>query len=295
MACNNPFLRRNEGHEYVVPCGHCAGCRRDKLTMWSDRLMFELQTNFRHCGTFLTLTYDDEHLPSDGVSKSDVHKFLKDFRYVYDVKYGRSADWNKNGDWHTCSKYKYILTSEYGDKDCRPHYHAIIIGADPWIDDGLFKCWKNGFYMALPANSSTIRYTLKYITKEDTRVIIRSGDGLVLNPNFHLYSRGIGRDYIYQHANEFRKNKGYNKGKWLRPLPPYYKSLLGIEKERMHYDTELIEGYETWMKVHPEEVAGTPMTRLMQYKQYCGRPAEISANVKEDNGIKHFKELKRCN
>lgn len=294
MACNKPFLKRELG--VVLPCGHCAGCRKDKLTMWTDRIQFEMLTNFRkNVGTFLTLTYDDDHCPSDGVRLDHVHKFIKDFRYGFDTKYGRDMMWNRHGDWKSCSKFKYVLTSEYGDIGNRPHYHAIIVGADPWIDDDLYKLWSYGFYLAKPANGSTIRYVLKYISTEDTRVIIRSEDGMVLNKNFHLYSQGIGKQYIFQHANEFRANNGYSKGKWLRPLPPYYKSLLGITERTRHYDTDMIRQYNEWRISHPEDCMGSPDVRFMRFKQYQGKPRELSADIKEASGIKYFGGLKSCN
>ena len=44
-----------------LPCGHCLGCRSDQARMWSNRLLME---SFYHDSAyFVTLTYDDLHLP----------------------------------------------------------------------------------------------------------------------------------------------------------------------------------------------------------------------------------------
>lgn len=105
-----------------IPCGKCVGCRLEYSKQWSDRLMLESQ--YHDQSWFLTLTYDDVHLPDsvliekDGVkfwteplSKKDITKFLKDLRNaVYP------------------EKIRFFLCGEYGPETMRPHYHAIIFG-----------------------------------------------------------------------------------------------------------------------------------------------------------------------
>lgn len=261
--------------------------------MWTDRLLNELQTCGRHVGTFVTLTYADEFLPRDGVSLSDAKKFLKDFRYAFDKRYGRSADWNKNGDWHSCSKYKYVFTSEYGDIGLRAHYHAIFTNVDAIKDYDLFRdTWHNGFVRCEYANGSTIRYVFKYISTEDTRRIYRTNDGMILNDNFHLFSKGIGKDYIYAHANEIRRDKGYTRGKYLRPLPPYWKDRLGID---CRADIDMSTEYENKLKEFRKHVDYEMKdVRFQDYelKNWYGKPKELSALAKENNGIKSFGGLK---
>lgn len=256
--------------------------------MWSDRLKFEILTSPRKVGTFVTLTYREDNCPTDGVNKQHVHKFLKDFRYLYDSVYGRSATWNSRGDWHTCSKFKYVLTSEYGDLECRPHYHAIFTNCDCWTDLFMFEqAWKNGFVQAKPANASTIRYVLKYISMEDNRTIIRSTDGLILNENFHLFSQGIGKEYIYKHANEIRKDKGYKIGTKTRPLPQYYKDLLGIEPSSAYLKEVEREKLNWYLERHPAD-SGLPIGLLIErVKQFFGSASEKTYISKEANGINY--------
>ena len=50
------------GYFYVlVPCRHCLGCRIDYSRMWANRMCLELKDNPN--AIFVTLTYDNEHLP----------------------------------------------------------------------------------------------------------------------------------------------------------------------------------------------------------------------------------------
>ena len=44
-----------------IPCGHCIGCRLQKSRDWANRMMLEAQEHENNW--FLTLTYNDKHLP----------------------------------------------------------------------------------------------------------------------------------------------------------------------------------------------------------------------------------------
>lgn len=62
---------------------------------------------------FITLTYDDEHLPHDGsLNKAHWQKFMKRLRFS------------------TGAKIRYFHCGEYGDSTARPHYHACLFGFD---------------------------------------------------------------------------------------------------------------------------------------------------------------------
>ena len=63
----------------VVPCGKCYACRERKASDWAIRMYHEAQMH--HASTFITLTYDNEHLPENGTLKIEhFQKFMKRFR-----------------------------------------------------------------------------------------------------------------------------------------------------------------------------------------------------------------------
>lgn len=97
-----------------VTCGHCILCMDKKAKEWSTRSSCETQTAI-YPPVFITLTYDDAFLPSDGVNKKHLQNFIKRFR----------ENW--------CRMYKvkrldlrYFAVSEYGSKYGRPHYHLLF-------------------------------------------------------------------------------------------------------------------------------------------------------------------------
>lgn len=95
-----------------VPCGQCIGCRLERGRQWTVRMMHEASLHEQNC--FITLTYDDKHLPKGGtLLKSDFQDFMKRFRK-----------------WLEPKRVSYFMCGEYGAQNGRPHYHAIIFGFD---------------------------------------------------------------------------------------------------------------------------------------------------------------------
>lgn len=113
-----------------IPCGHCDGCRIDRSRDWANRCMLEMQ--YHTDAWFVTLTYNDEHLPlayavdeTTGearevatLSKRDWQLFMKRLRKI------------------TGQELRFFMCGEYGPKTYRPHYHAIIYGLK--LDDVQF-------------------------------------------------------------------------------------------------------------------------------------------------------------
>lgn len=74
---------------------------------------------------FITLTYDDEHLKSDRLILEDFQKFAKRLR--------ENAIDPQTGDQ---PKIPIMYTGEYGEKNKRPHWHAIIFN---WLPPALYR------------------------------------------------------------------------------------------------------------------------------------------------------------
>lgn len=155
--------------------------------------------------SFVTLTYSDEYLPNSNefvggeLVKKDLQDFIKRFRKNYQTRYGKQT-------------IRYYAVGEYGSESKRAHYHLMFFGLDPnLIDvDGIVKkswtkCDPHLARAESPKNgSSSIRYLLKYVTKqfEDTYT-----DGR-LKP-FSLKSQSLGRHYISLLSSALKKHNYY--------------------------------------------------------------------------------------
>ena len=94
-----------------LPCGQCRGCRLERSRQWAMRCLHE--SSLHDQNSFITLTYDDAHLPEGGtLVYSDFQKFLKRLRKRVGVP------------------IRFYMGAEYGEKFKRPHYHACIFGFD---------------------------------------------------------------------------------------------------------------------------------------------------------------------
>lgn len=108
-----------------LPCQRCMGCRLEHSRQWAMRCMHEKQMHPVSC--FLTLTYDDKHLPEDGsLVRQDPQLFLKRLR-----------------DRLSPVKFRFYGCGEYGETSGRPHYHFILFGMD-FLDKKFYKKSKNG-------------------------------------------------------------------------------------------------------------------------------------------------------
>lgn len=124
----------------LVPCGHCRACQFSHAKEWSLRCKDELSLYDASC--FLTLTYNDEHLPENGeLCKRDYQLFLKRLRRLLRMKLG-------------LLEIRYFGCGEYGRENLRPHYHFIIFGwcpsdGVPWSNSGRAVCYRSAFLDSL--------------------------------------------------------------------------------------------------------------------------------------------------
>lgn len=103
-----------------LPCGVCIGCRLQKTREWSIRMTHEGQ--LWDSNLFLTLTYDEEHLPrSLSLEYRDFQLFMKALR-----KEVRGVSASPRGTYPV----RYFVSGEYGGEYGRPHFHAILFNAD---------------------------------------------------------------------------------------------------------------------------------------------------------------------
>lgn len=203
------------GEEVMLPCGKCVGCKRDAARQWATRLSHEALMN-EH-SAFVTLTYDDDHLPEGmNLRLRDFQLFMKRLRKALSVPYTDLLTGVRKRIWPVI---RYLHVGEYGEQYGRPHYHALIFGADfsdkyLWRRSGehryyrsplLERAWGNGnceFGMVTPASAM---YCLEYMVSEQP--LIYDGDtGEVVGrvPPYRTMSRrpGIGRSWIEKYFPE---------------------------------------------------------------------------------------------
>lgn len=129
-----------------LPCSKCAGCRASAARQWALRCQLERQQHEK--AAFTTLTYDDEHLPPT-LAKRDLQLWLKRVRRS-------SPD----------RSIRFFACGEYGEKNGRPHYHAIVYGVGKTDAALLDAAWQRGHTVTYDASPATIAYTAGYTAKK---------------------------------------------------------------------------------------------------------------------------------
>lgn len=174
MQCLSPVTVKRPDGIQSFPCGKCLACLTNRRRDWVIRLKYELKRS--SSALFLTLTYDEEHIPEQGVNKEDVQKFFKRLRKgVPDYK------------------LRYFLVSEYGSHTERAHYHMILFNypIEKGYVEKISSHWQAGFVHIGSVTGASIGYCAKYclsIGKEPPNK----------NKVFMLCSRrpGIGSNYL---------------------------------------------------------------------------------------------------
>lgn len=232
MDCTSPVFGQ-------FLCGRCANCMARSRQEW----VFRLRMEYKECnfGLFVTLTYDDEKLPLDGVSKRDIQLFLKRLR--------------KNFNSQTL---RYFIVSEYGDHTHRAHYHGLLFfKCDRTNDiyDIIEKSWQNGFVQFGEIEEGSIVYCTKYCLKKND---VPKG----ANPNFRLLSKmhgGIGIQHALDLSDYYiprlDKPQGVTSQDQTAPMPRYYRTkllsrLLPEDQEEIKflYQLNLQEAHERQKK-----------------------------------------------
>lgn len=161
------MVERHDMRQLTLPCGRCVGCKLRRARSWAIRCMHESQLHPQ--SIFVTLTYDDEHLPLD-----------------QSLNYKHFQDFMKRLRWHfKVPGIRFYMCGEYGEETSRPHYHAILFGVvfndnDYWSTTNGFrqyrsktldKLWSHGQCMIGSVTLESAGYCARYIMKKFT------GDG----------------------------------------------------------------------------------------------------------------------
>lgn len=221
MACDSPFYItvKWQSEQIPCPCGRCPPCQKQRVSQWGFRL--RKQEELSHSAFFVTLTFDTTNVPISGrgfmtLCKGEYQKFMKRLRKLTP----------KND-----AKISYYACGEYGTKNYRPHYHAIIFNAS---EENIAKAWQKGEIHIGKVSGASIAYTLKYINKGKIIPMHRNDDRL---PEFSLMSKGMGANYLTEQMVSYHK-ADLSRAYVTLPdgvkiaLPRYYKNKMYNESER---------------------------------------------------------------
>lgn len=256
--CMTPFGVKVKGKTdgtIAVPCGKCPACVKRRQSEWSFRLMQEYKQSIS--STFLTLTYDTDHVPISKNGFLEVNRrhpqlFFKRLRYnlgrSFQVLQARGVSGSAQSRYSgMCSQkvydqrihpVRYFLVAEYGTKGKRPHYHAIIFNADieliqkSWIgDDGRYM----GDIHCGDVNEASVGYCLKYMLKGGWKPMHRNDDR---EPTFTFMSKGLGKNYLTPQMRAWHEADLLNRmycnipGGKKCSMPRYYKDRIYTESDR---------------------------------------------------------------
>jgi len=224
----NPPIGAETGY---LPCGNCLGCKAARATSWAYRCMHEASL-YEH-NRFITLTYDNEHLPEHGwLNLRDVQLWMKRLRKAIPTK------------------LRYFLTGEYGAITSRPHYHAFLFncrfpdekpaGKDLILSDIANNVWGKGEVRTGRVTLASALYVAKYAVKGTKGH--PSMDGEAPPEPFATMSRGgrgqglggIGSPWLKQYEADLKYGYLIHQGAKV-PIPRAYRKKLS-DRTRLHID-----------------------------------------------------------
>lgn len=222
MLCKNPytfgtFSKNKMPLGFTVPCGDCISCRVNYARFWLVRCYFESLDYLSNL--FITLTYNDDNLPSDGrLSTRDVQLFFKRYRKAISP-----------------SRIRYFCAGEYGPNTKRPHYHAIIFNGGFNHEKIIEDSWGKGFVQVkILSGTRHIMYCCKYNLKS-RRDSSFDGYGSRL---FVSRRPGIGHsalDFFKKIYNPDLKFNSVMIGGKRFSIPPYYLSKFISDSDKEVY------------------------------------------------------------
>lgn len=245
MACFHPlkavkvdgrivFVASGQLYTLQLPCGQCVGCRMERSRQWAVRCMHEASLHDENC--FVTLTYDDDHLPADkSLHYRHFQLFNKRLRQHFEPK-----------------TIRFYMAGEYGEKFGRPHFHSCYFGLQfpdrrlhqktssgsmIYTSKILESLWPFGFSSIGDLNFQSAAYVARYVMKKMTGPLAKdhyewidpeTGQIHCRTPEFNRMSLkpGIGADWIEKYKDDVYPNDYVVvRGKKCKP-PRYYDTKL---------------------------------------------------------------------
>lgn len=267
----------------MIPCGQCIECRLNYSRNWANRMMLEAQ--YHEFSYFLTLTYDDFHVPLSYFPDPDTGEALPAMTLVKRDMQAFMKRLRRRLEYVGRPQIRFYGCGEYGTFTKRPHYHIIVFGlvlddlerlktsklGFPYFRSKLIEeCWPNGYSMVCNVSWETCAYVARYVTKKFTGDYKDFYETFNLTPEFSLMSRkpGIGRQYYEDHKDEMYQTDEMfvstaTGGKTVKPAP-YYDKLYDLEQPDLLAKVKMVRRDRA---EHAEELRQQQTTLSMDEQQ----------------------------
>lgn len=233
---------------------------------------------------FITLTYNDTHLPADGsLNHRHFQLFMKQFRKeIYP------------------QKVRYFMCGEYGAQLQRPHYHAILFGfqfndRQLFSDKGgvhlytspmLSRLWDKGFSTVGDVSFESCAYVARYIMKkvngdEAFEHYMRAdhyGEMFHVKPEYTCMSRrkGIGYKWLEKFKDDvYPGDHVVIQGKEYR-APRYYDQFLEEN------DPQLLQKIKWERKQNYDAKENTPERLAVREKVQAARLKKLKRTLEDE-------------
>lgn len=265
-----------------LPCGRCQACRLERSRQDAVRCVHEAQMHERNA--FVTLTYDDAHLPPGlGLVKRDWQLFMKRLRKRMGVP------------------IRFFMCGEYGEQRSRPHYHACLFGCG--FDDRYYwrkseagfklyrselleRTWGLGSCEIGDVSFESAAYVARYIMQKELGleagprrciVDVTSGEMLSRAHEFSLRSLkpGIGLPWLLKFASDvYPHGSCVVNAREVKP-PRYYDKWFALQAPEAH--AELLVRREREAAVRFDD--GSPARLRVKAKVLSARVSLLKRSV----------------
>lgn len=251
--------------EYITfPCGKCYVCHNRRINGWGFRLDTEMK--YSKSALFLTLTYDEAHVPITEHGLYTLHKphiqgFFKRLRQHEKRK-------NFSGD-----KVSYYAIGEYGSLLDRPHYHIILYNSSlematkAWVDNNKQPF---GHIHDGKVESASIRYVAGYFAKSKQVPLHHLDDR---KKEFSLMSKGLGKAFLTDNIFNWFYDDPFNRfyiplkdGKKLH-IPRYFKSKLYTKEQLEEINQVVMENIYEEQLEHVRKFGAQRESAVIQYHE----------------------------
>jgi len=209
----------------LVPCGKCLMCRVAYRKEWTLRMIHE--SGYWEKSSFITLTYDNDHLPeNNSLVKHDLKCYFKRLRKSIEP-----------------DKIKYFAVGEYGFQKDRPHYHIILLNShEKFIVDS----WKYGGVHIGQVAQASIMYCLKYVMKEG-KIPKHQNDDRV--PEYRRSSIKLGLNYLSPAVIDYHKKNEQKpyitlEGGFKVAIPRYFRKKIWTDLELKKINDKIAQQVE---------------------------------------------------